>query len=139
MPKSWPADQIQSVAYFLHGLQANNKPYNFKGLQQKIKKNKQQRPYASVVLWSVHCLAFNRKHTEPTALGSHSRARKETLNKPKQGEERVVKLLINPKHGTAEAKKGRWKKEIEKTRKKQDGRFKLKIYYSNYKKTRYFN
>ena len=36
-------------------------------------------------------------------------------------------------------KKGRWKKETEKTRKKQDGRFKLKNYYSNYKKTRYFN
>ena len=51
----------------------------------------------------------------------------------------MVKLLINPKHGTAEAKKGRWKKEIEKTRKNQDGRFKLKNYYSNYKKTRYFN
>lgn len=137
MPKSLPADQIQSVAYFWHSLQANNKAYNFKGLQEKIKKNKQQRLYASVVLG--HCLAFNRKHTETTALGSHSSARKETVNKPKQGEKRVVKLLINPKHGTAEEKKGRWKKEIEKTRKKQDGRFKLKNYYSNYKKTRYFN
>ena len=28
----------------------------------------------------------------------------------------MVKLLINPKDGTAEEKKGRWKKEIEKTR-----------------------
>lgn len=42
--------------------------------------------------------------------------RKETVNKPKEGQEGVVKLLINPKDGTAEEKKGRWKKEIEKTR-----------------------
>lgn len=77
--------------------------------------------------------------TQSPQLWVATPVRKETVNKPKEGEEGVVKLLINPKDGTAEEKKGRWKKEIEKTSKKRDGRFKLKNYYSNYKKTRYFN
>ena len=98
------------MAYFLHGLQANNKPYNFKGLKQKIKKNKQQRLYVSAVLWSVHCLAFNRKHRAHTQLWVATPVRKETVNKPKEGEEGVVKLLINPKDGTAEEKEGGKKK-----------------------------
>ena len=66
------------------------------------------------LLCCVHCLAFNRKHTETTALGSHSSAQKETVNKPKQGEKRVVKLLINPKPGTAEGKKEDGKKKQKK-------------------------